>query len=225
MQLAERINRKLATSELLSYVGKDLPLRTLRRILNENFRSLGVRTCIVEHPDMLKSPFLKSSFSVSGCFHFDKRPMPITVSVRVRSKESLHLNKNQMNRMIFLVAQTVQHEYLHKLQCRKKPDIDKQDVKVYYSDRLSKARVDEILYLSDPIEVDAYARDMAMEIVHYYPHLGIREAMRSIPSLKKVSSFKHYVKAFKGTDWEILRRTLFKKTWKWLDHVLPAPVV
>src|ERR1019366_7077691 len=101
LHMVSRINRKLATSELLSYVGKPLPLRTLRRILNSDFRSLGVRTCIIVHPDMFKPPFRNVKFSVGGCFHYDKRPMPITMDIRVRSKDDLLLTKAQMNRMLF----------------------------------------------------------------------------------------------------------------------------
>jgi hypothetical protein len=224
LYMVSRINRKLATSELLSYVGKPLSLRTLRRILNSDFRSLGVRTCIVQDPDMLKSPFKRSKFAVSGWFDMDGRKMPITMNINVPNKDDLCLTKKQMNRMLFYVAQTVQHEYLHKLQCRKKPDIDKNDVKVYYSDRLSKKRVDEMVYLADEWEVDAYARDIAHEIKQFYPQLGVREALRNIVSLRKVNSFKHYSKAFKGTNWDVLRRTLLKKVWKWLDRVIPTPV-
>lgn len=224
MQLAARINHKLETSELLSYVGKPLPLRTLRRILNSDFRSMRVRTCIIKDPTMLQTPFKRTPVAVSGWFNMDKRPIPITMNIHVKNGNDLCLNKVQMNRLIFYIAQTVQHEYLHKLQSRKKPDIDTKDVAVYYSDRLSRKRVNEMKYLADPCEVEAYSHDIAMEIKQFYSHVGIREALRNISSLRKVNSFKHYSKAFKGTDWDTLRHTLLKKTWKWLDRVIPAPV-
>jgi hypothetical protein len=220
----ERINRKLETSELTQYVGKDIPNRTLRKILNKDFRSMGVRARVIRDSASATyaNPIQPNGFYVSGVYHFDGRHKPITLTIHLHPEQkSLRLSKIRMNRLFFLVSETIQHEKIHQQQCRKRPKIDPEKTKVYHSDRMSKVRADEIKYLSDITEVDAYSHDICQEIRQYYPELSIREAFQNITSLHKVKSYKNYSKAFKGTNWDTLRKTLLRKAYKWMPQVFP----
>ena len=229
MYLAERVNRKLQNSELHQYVGKKLTTRQLRKILNSEFKSLGVRACIIPDSNMMRAKNRKDIFHIGGEYSPGKKSIPITLNVCVSpTRKSMILGKIKMERLLFKIAQTVQHEKIHKMQDKRHPDIDSSYPVEFlkFSDSRdtvagSKERLQEMKYLGDHGEVDPYAHDIAMEIKYYYPHMDVREAIKNIGSLKKVQAYQYYRRTFKGTNWDVLRKTLLRKIWKWLPQVIP----
>jgi hypothetical protein len=70
-------------------------------------------------------------------------------------------------------------------------------------------------------EVEAYAHDIAMEIVRYYPTKNPATVIKQINKHHKLPSYEIYRKAFAGTDWAKLRQSLLRKTWKWSSTIRP----
>lgn len=115
-----------------------------------------------------------------------------------------------------MLSQIVQHEFIHESQFSFRPDQAERKVKVFHSDKISKKRLSEIEYLREWCEIEAYAHDIAMEINYYYSHLRPSTVIKHIDTHNKLYSYMFYKRAFKGTDWTRLKKSLLRKIWRWI---------
>jgi hypothetical protein len=80
---------------------------------------------------------------------------------------------------------------------------------------------EEADYLSEFDEIDAYAHDIALEIVHYYPGTDRFEILRTINRRRFVYSWRLYKKTFRDCDdWSDIRHRLLSKVYRWLPHII-----
>ena len=115
-----------------------------------------------------------------------------------------------------MLSQILQHEKIHESQFYFRPDQAERKVRVYHSDKISKKRLAQIEYLREWCEIEAYAHDIAMEINQYYSYLNPSTVMKHIDKHTKLYSYMFYKKAFKGTDWSRLKKSLLRKIWRWI---------
>ena len=70
-------------------------------------------------------------------------------------------------------------------------------------------------------EIEAYAHDIALEILHHYPTMDPYAVLSSINRRRRLWSWNYYRDAFKySEDWSDVRHRLLKKTYQWLPIVI-----
>jgi hypothetical protein len=226
VSLGDRINRKLATSDLQRYVGESVTCVQLKNALNKDFRSMGVRTELVSDPEMLVSPGPKKQFMISGSFNPSRKHRPITINIHVApTRKKIVFGRKGMNRLFFLVSQTIQHEAIHRRQERTRPNSSLSSVAITTNKRMSIHRANDISYFSAADELESHAHDIAMEIRYFYPHLSMKSANKKINSLSRLTSFRAYCRAFRGIKWTQIRSVLLQEVWRiFPDIVTPIKV-
>ena len=196
------------------FIGKTLSYAQISKVLNTILRPMGASIRVKRDPSLNN---VRDIFDFSGFFDIEKKRNKIRLTLHVpKNRESIKMTKSAHNRMCFHFSQVVQHEFIHLSQFSFRPEQAERMIKVYYSHKLSKARVVEIEYLREWCEVEAYAHDIAMEINYFYPKMKPQTAINRIDKLTKLHSYKMYKDTFKGTDWSRLRTSLLRKCWKWI---------
>lgn len=122
---------------------------------------------------------------------------------------------------MFLLRQVLQHELIHRYQMNSRPEDSKGHALYYAVDGQDKTQQEEIDYLSELDEIDAYAHDIAMEIVYHYPDEDPYAVLKNITRKRYLISWKIYAKAFKGCkDWDVVKHRLLAKIYGWLPYVV-----
>jgi hypothetical protein len=219
MYLAEKINKKFDAAELEQYIGQTVTCDHLRRILGKIVGGFGVRVLIIRDKNLIGKNY---SIKISGEFDYYRKKNPATIYLHISpNRKNVRLSIKSLNRVVFLSYQTLMHELNHKEQNSKRPKISPVPLKIQYSNRLSKARIEDIHYYSEIDEIDSHAHDMALEAKYYYPDMSIRDIFRNVKKLRNLFVYRQYKKAFKGLNWTKLRQSLFKRVWKWFPKVIP----
>lgn len=160
--------------------------------------------------------YSKDDFSVSGLYDMttDIRYIILNFS---NHKKTLTIKQDNWEIFKFHISQTCQHESIHRDQWQHRDtpaDLETLDFR-----NTTGSIIDEKLYLADIDEIDAYGHDIAMEITYNYPKQNPYDILKTIDNRKKVWSYIHYKKAFKGEKWEYVKNRLLKKTFLWLPYV------
>jgi hypothetical protein len=133
------------------------------------------------------------------------------------SKTGIYFTKNRLKIFLFLLSQTIQHELIHKSQCKNNK---KFYTETYHFTKGSKSnRLSTLKYFAMKEEVEAYAHDLAMEIKYYYSDIDSNIVLRNINNYDQLSTWRLYRSAFKKSRWPIVRNQLLKKTYKWLPSI------
>lgn len=223
MYLAEKINKKFESYGLQEHLNTIITCNQLRRFLGGVVNSFGARIIIIRDTNLIGK---KYNIKISGEFDYYRKKNPITIFLHFSPKrKNIRITKKCLNRIIFLTAQTLQHELNHKDQESKRTNFVPKPIKIHYSNRLSAERIEDIHYYSEIDEIDSYGHDIAMELKYYYPEICIKEGFKNIDSLRNLHSYRQYKKAFKGLDWSKLRQSLLKKIWKWYPKIISPPKI
>lgn len=221
MLLAAKLHRKM--DEVLlpeKLVNRKVSYSEFSKMLNEVLRPLGGYVRVMRDSD-----YTGNFCTLSGYYDTDlKQKLCIMVHVSGVS-DHIKLTLKKYNTFRFMFSQIVQHEFIHRSQFEFNPDLDKRNIRVGLSNRLSKDQLAQINYLREWYEVEAYAHDIAMEIAHYHRKKRPETVLKRIDHFKHLESYQLYAKAFRGTDWQKLKIVLLKKTWKWLQTVKIPDVV
>jgi len=78
---------------------------------------------------------------------------------------------------------------------------------------------DDIIYLADKDEIDAYAHDLALEILKYYFKNDPYVILSSLKNRRYCWTFQYYKRTFKNQDWVKVKKRLLKKTFLWLQRI------
>jgi len=197
------------------FIGKTLSYADVSKALNAILRPLGVSIRVVRYASLNTA---RDIFDFSGYYDIQKKRNKIGVTMHVpKNRDSITITKSAYNRLIFHLSQVVQHEFIHHSQFSFRPEQAERKIKVYHSHKLSKQRVDEIEYLREWCEIEAYAHDIAMEINYFYPTRKPQAVINRIDKFTKLYSYKKYKETFKSTEWDHLRTSLLRKCWKWIS--------
>jgi hypothetical protein len=159
--------------------------------------------------------------AVSGLFDSEKVRRNITLFLYFSwGSEWFRVTEKNWPEIRFSISQCLQHELIHRRQASWRYHLNNQYT-LYYdvkpSDSRDKQQMD---YLAEFDEIEAYAHDIAMEIKNFYPKVDPYKVLRSINYRKKLWSWNYYKKSFKNCeDWSEVRNRLLKKTYQWLPNV------
>lgn len=180
---------------------------TLKRTLKKMMFEFGVeRVTIID-------VFESDMFSFGGEYDQQEDVINIEFIVPIDKNDKFSLNENQWSEFKFKFNQNLQHEMIHRVQTFNRND---SHWRKFYKIELKGPihKLEERVYLSDIDEVEAFAHDLAMEIEFYYPKTKMDEILRNPSRFRKLTTYKVYKKAFRNTDWSIVRKMLLKKTYK-----------
>ena len=161
------------------------------------------------------------TMAVSGLFDSEKLRRNITLFLYFSwGSEWFRVTEKNWPEIRFSISQCLQHELIHRRQAGHRLHLDN-EYALYYdvkpSDSNDKQQMD---YLAEFDEIEAYAHDIAMEIKNFYPNTNPLEILRTINYRKKLWSWTYYKRSFKNCeDWSEVRHRLLKKTYQWLPHI------
>ena len=147
---------------------------------------------------------------ISGSYDADKRRLPISIILHCSHHEGIDdWPQEKRKRFRFELSQVIHHELVHKQQG---------DSPGRYPEHAGWQSTggDRCDYLSNKDEIGAYAHDIALEIVEYYPTEDRFEVARNMSQKPLLASYHLYEKAFSGSNWEKVHHTLCKKVTFWL---------
>lgn len=224
MNLAERINLRLQEADYSQLVGKDVTYIQIRQMANSILKPFGGRAKLLRDKTLTPSQ-KRFGVAISGYYDVEKRDVVVQIHLPPRAHR-LKMTPKKADRIQFLILQTLQHELIHKAQYSYDPDGDAVLVPFNLPSRAKEDRKKEMLYLSQRYEIEAYANSLAHEILYYYPHLSPSTVINRLNSCRRLSVYRTYKRAFKGTKWHRIKKELLRQTWRWIPEiVLPKRVL
>lgn len=177
--------------------------------LNRVFRDDRIKFNHIHDPSIERY-----DYTVSGQYDFNEDVRYITF-ITSKGDDRFKLDEEEWDYFLFSTSQVMQHESIHQYQYSFR---DCSNIKCTVDFRpwaLSKNEEQE--YLRDTDEIEAYAHDMIMEILYYYPSRKPKDVLKNIDRTRKVWSYTYYKKTFKGSsEWPGIRNQLLKKAFKWV---------
>ena len=186
--------------------------RDLLRVLNDTFNYKDLKIVIEKFED-----FGHNEYSFSGLYDMveDKKYIVLNLSKKHRKFE---MSNAMFKDFKFLLSQVLQHESLHQCQWSHRPE-EKEPCHVDFRDNgMGQSKEEERLYLSCVDEIEAYGHDIALEIKYFYPRTDPYKILRYMGRYKRLTSFFIYKKAFKGIDWNDIKKRLLRKTYDWVKN-------
>jgi hypothetical protein len=216
MYLAPKINRKLdgLRDKLQGVVG----METVQFETEQALKPWGVNVLIDQDPGIKAG-----SIALGGLYDFSKKRRPIDIILYHNSAQGQHnFTEKKWREFRFSVSQVLQHELIHKTQYSHRVAFENGGATLYYDIKAGeKSDKEHMDYLAELDEIDAYAHDIAMEILEYYPNHDPYKILGSLHHRRFVWSYNYYKKAFKhSSDWSEVRDRLLKKTYQWLPYVV-----
>lgn len=211
MELGTRIWKRLQkhTAELKGHVSESEILRILTGII----KPYGCKV-VIKQKKMPKSAY----FTVGGEYCPVTVRQPITIFLILNSeKTGIYFTKNRLQSFLFLISQAIQHELIHKTQCKNNKKFYTETY--HFTKGSSTNGLSTLQYFAMKEEVEAYAHDLAMEIKYHYADLDSNIVMRNINNYEQLATWKMYKRAFRKSRWPIVRNQLLKKTFKWLPSI------
>lgn len=163
-----------------------------------------------------------ADMSIGGSYDDSKQRRSIELDLYFAPRQRKY-TWHEYNRQatMFLLRQVLQHELIHQYQMNSRPDDAKGQALYYAVTSRDKTKQEEIDYLSELDEIDAYAHDIAMEIRYHYPDEDPYAVLKNINRRRYLVSWKIYAKAFKGCrDWDVVKHRLLAKIYGWIPYVI-----
>jgi hypothetical protein len=209
MFMASKINKRVATlCHDLSGV-TEITQDELRQVIYKAVKPLGVRV------DLKRDDLPKRAFAMGAFYEPWRTRQPVCIEIFVSNRtETLRISKKWVANTAFVLFQTLCHEFIHKYQYKHR----RPDAVVWLETLDDGAEMDENqAYLAELDEIDAYAHDIALELMFYHP-LDAMEEMRYMRS-DRISSWWLYQEAFFGTNWRKIHNRLLKKVYQHLSQI------
>jgi hypothetical protein len=214
MYLASRLHKEISKSLPKSLIGQELSYPALSKLLNKCVRFSGAKIRVQKDAEFSKKK--RQYFTFSGYYDTEKKNSIVVTLHVMPDREHFKITRSNYDTLVFLFSQVIQHEFIHKSQFTFRPDQVERKIKVFHSDKISKKKLEQIEYLREWCEVEAYAHDIAMEINYFYPNDNPNTVIKNIDSKRKLDSYQLYKKTFARTNWDRLKKSLLRKIWKWL---------
>ena len=214
MYLAAKINRKL--DSMRPVLKGSVPLDIVLAEVEAALKPWGAKVYLI--PDAELS---RPQFTCSGIYDYTKKKQPIEIVLHFHEgNRCFNFTRRAWREFKFLLSQVLQHELIHKSQYSYRAELTGGGVCLYYDIKGGAKSDKEMMdYLAELDEIDAYAHDIAMEILEYYPTVDPYEVLRTINRRKKIWSWNYYKAAFKDSeDWSDVRNRLLKKAYKWIPY-------
>ena len=214
MYLAKDINQRI--DRWAPKLWGSLRHSQIQRRIQNCLRPFGVRV------DLQPDATLEAHQScMSGLFDSEIDGRNITITLHFSDcVDEFIIDEHNWSEFRFQLSQVLQHELLHRSQSERRQHIDN-PFTLYFDVKASKkADKDQMDYLAEFDEIDAYAHDIAMEIRYFYPRRNPYDVLRNIHRCRKVWSWRYYARSFRhSADWSEVRNRLLKKTYQWIPHI------
>ena len=211
---ARAINRRLYQNQD-RFSGAQEPA-VIGKILQETFRPWGVRVIVETNADIPVH-----DFSIGGSFNADRRRQPIEMLLYFNPGQLQFIwTQEKRDQFTFLSSQILQHELVHKSQFKNRP-ADVHHLSFFYDVIARNNRLqEEQEYMADLDEIDAYAHDIALEILLHYPDQNPYKILATLPRRRLCFSWNLYKRAFRNCDdWSQVKHRLYSKIYRWLPLV------
>lgn len=215
MYLAKDINERI--DRWTPKLWGALPPRLIRHRLQACLRPFDVRVEL--QPDDYLEPHQSA---MSGLFDNEIPNRNIVIGLHLASYiDEFIIDERNWPEFRFNLSQVVQHELLHRSQSERRQHLD-HPYTLYYDVKAGrKSDKEQMDYLAEFDEIDAYAHDIAMEIHYHYPRQDPYAVLRRIGSTRKLWSWNYYKRSFRhSSDWSEVRNRLLKKTYQWIPHII-----
>jgi hypothetical protein len=206
------------------FIGKSVTYKEISKKMNTLLRPLGAKGRVVRDEDITAITNKREIFDFSGYYDTELKSFPICITFHVaHNKETVKFTKEKYNMFLFGLSRVIQHEFIHKSQFTFHPEHAERKIKVYYSNKVSKERKEQIDYLRERCEVEAYAHDLALEINNFYPKENAQKVVKNIDNYRRLQTYIKYKNVFYGTEWSQVKKSLLRKTLKWIPvaHIVP----
>jgi hypothetical protein len=189
--------------------------RKFLKTLKESFNEFACEFKLIR-----KNQLLDDEYAVSGLYRPETDKVIIIFHIN-KTRRFMDIKEEEWVDFKFLLSQTLQHEFIHRFQYSKRDDVygDPEEIDYRYFDELLEE--DEIAYLRDSDEIDAYSHDIAMEILFHYKKHNPLDVLKRIEKTRKVWSYRYYKSVFKkhnAKEWLVIKKKLLKKAYTWLPH-------
>lgn len=221
MYLAAKLHKEM--EEVLppeKLIGHEISYSDLSKMLNTFLKPFNAKGRVAK--DVALNRRKKCAFDVSGYFDLDRKKTPVVITIHVpKNKKAIMFTKDKYNTFLFDLSRVIQHEFIHRSQFTFRPEESSRSIQVPFSRNIGKKRKENIIYLSEWCEVEAYAHDIALEIKWFYPQKNPYSVIQNIDKYKKLQSYNYYKKVFRSTDWERVKKSLLRKVVKWVPSAKP----
>ena len=156
-------------------------------------------------------------YSLSGIYDMEKDKKYIILNF-TKTQKNFTLKPEKWKEFKFGISQVCQHEAIHQSQWSFRDSYSIEQEKLDFRN-IEGTIEEEQEYLSDIDEIEAYAHDIAMEILYFYPKKNPYEVLSNINKHRKLWSYKYYKTTFKNEEWSDIKHRLLKKTFKWIPSI------
>lgn len=152
-----------------------------------------------------------------GDFIFEGEAVNIELELVFNNEDKpITINSRDWTFLEHQITQTLEHEMIHRDQAEKRLDMNGEKPMPLYYDGMTEEQK-KIVYLSDPDEIDAYANDVALDLLKKYTYMAAYARLREYKKIRQDESpiFCDYVDTF-GWNSEVVH-LLVKKALKRLE--------
>jgi hypothetical protein len=190
------------------------------KLVQDAFRPFGAKVHVA-----LDDMISKDMIVVTGAYApwRQRQNIEVYLTYRPGSKRIL-VTKNMWNQLRFDLSQTLQHELIHRMQCKhiKIPSEDWEDhaCKVYSSNARLPAKRNAQKYYGDTEEIEAHAHCIMMELKHFAPRtdsIKLLQRGNQVPKKKSPTLYDYLETYDKDTSHPVIKR-LLKKTVYWIEQ-------
>ena len=198
----------------------------IKAIFTEQFEDLGVEVTTYPYGDEIgKNQITASGFfeAQEWDFEFTNDPEENLFLTNIELQLIMHsedkpicINNTDWQFLAHQVEQTIAHEMIHRDQSRKRFHTKGGESYPIYDDHLSEEDK-RIVYLSDPDEIDAYANDVALDMLKRYTYMAAYARLREYKKITQTECpiLCEYIDTF-GWNSDTVH-TLLKKALKRLE--------
>lgn len=154
--------------------------------------------------------------AIGGSYAPDDDLLTIELIVSPESS-TIRIKEAEWQGFAFLLAQTIQHELIHRYQYTIR-DLDATLERIEYYGGVNSEERD---YYSEDDEIHAYSHCLALELTNKYKGKRLEKVLRCPDLIRGCPTWTVYKKIFRKTNWLDIRRALLKHTIKWLPTAIP----
>ena len=213
----ERKITKMMTEIEEQMVGLPLYADEIETIFAEKFGPLGVEVSTTAYDGIPENSITANGFFDETELEFDEESINIELELVFNNEDHpCTINNKDWTFLKHQITQTLEHEMIHRDQANKRIDMDGEKPMPLYYDGMTEEQK-KIVYLSDPDEIDAYANDVALDLLKHYTYMDAYARLREYKKIRQDESpiFCDYVDTF-GWNSEVVH-LIVKKALKRLE--------
>ena len=195
-------------------VGRPLFAEEYQQAFQEQFFEFGIDVTTHPYGDDIGINQITANGYFSSWDQEEGEDTDIELVLVLNSEDRvITINSSDWEFLEHQVTQTLAHEMIHREQAKQRIGTEYMPAFTNHMDEEQK----RIVYLSDPDEIDAYANDVALDLLCHYTYMGAYGRMREYKKIRQDESpiFCEYIDTFGWNSMTV--RVLVKKVLKRLE--------